>query len=817
MSEQLRADVAYITGRLNAIIREQAGPGMARTLERIRHVAEGQQSTQTRGSLHSKLRFLADLDVPGAFQVTHAFSLFFQLVNFCEERARIRHLQLHPDAAMSLRSLFRELKAARVTPHRLQRCLDALEIEPVITAHPTEARRRAVLNHIRRLTETWDNPDEVLEALWQTEEVRCQRMTPLQEVENAVYYFDRVIFDVAGAFYRQFDGELAAWFPGVKRKKAFLSFGSWVGGDRDGNPFVTPEVSELTARWHHCVAMDLFERECTRLAEDITHSAGLDAAASLTPVLPPGDPTHSFHPCEQLRQRLSKLRSKLRLGKATVEELTTELEQVQKALQSQKAHRAAARVGQLLLRAQTFGLHLAGLDFRDHSSKLQTARQELRAEFAMMGKIQKEHGPKAASRFILSMTRSAADILALREISAEAGVRDVDLVPLFETIADLRNSAQMLEELWSDPAYRRHLRARGNLQEVMVGYSDSNKDGGYLAANWHLHSAQQQMALAAAKAGIKLRLFHGKGGTIDRGGGASYRSLRAQPLAAPGGRLRITEQGEVVSLKYSNAAIAQRNLEQLTSAIIAAHCLPPVEEDREHRERWEAEMNELASLSQQHYTDLVYSTPEFPAYFQQATPVDLVEHLRLGSRPARRQQGADVRELRAIPWVFSWVQSRHLLSAWYGIGTALEVHVAADPSRLVCLREMYRDWPFFRQLIDNAEVSLAKTNLRIAREYSGLVRSAAVRDKVFGMIEQEYERSVRMVLAVCGQKTLLQDQPVLAESIRRRNPFVDPLNYIQIRFLDQWRRTAPEKRTENLRRLLALTVNGIAFGMKSTG
>jgi phosphoenolpyruvate carboxylase len=460
----------------------------------------------------------------------------------------------------------------------------------------------------------------------------------------------------------------------------------------------------------------------------------------------------------------------------------------------------------LLTQAKTFGPHLAELDFRDHSGKLDDAEDEVLEEFRAMGEIQQQFGTQAASRYILSMTRNAGDILRLFKLSRRAGVHAIDLVPLFETIHDLENSARILGDLWADHDYRCHLQRRGKVQEVMVGYSDSNKDGGYLAANWFLYRAQKEMSRVADECGVKLRFFHGKGGTIDRGGGASYRSLRAQPHAAHGGRLRITEQGEVV---------AQRNLEQLTSAVIAVQCLP--ETEARDLPQWEAHASRLAELAFDHYQQLVYRTPGFAEYFWQATPIDLIEHLRLGSRPSRRAQTPDIRQLRAIPWVFSWTQSRHLISAWYGVGHALKQFAEDETDGLPQLRKMYRRWPFFRMLLDNAEVSLAKADLGIARQYAALVHSPAVRKTIFDLIEAEHLRSVEMVLAINERKHLLENQPILAQSIRLRNPYVDPLNYLQIRFLSIWRSADKSQRTEHLRRLLALTVKGVASGMKSTG
>ena len=804
-----------MNARLDAIIREQAGDLLFERLDRIRQLAANTRKHDDPVSLRAKRNIIDRLSVGEAYQIAHAFSLFFQLTNFCEERARIRHLQEHASPAMSLRHLFQELKASGVPSSKLQRCLEELEIQPVLTAHPTEARRRATLAQIWRLEEHWEDPDEVLEALWQTEEVRERRVGPLQEVENAVFYFERTIFEAAARFYETFDAELAAHYPGVERRRPFLTFASWVGGDRDGNPFVTPDVSRTAARWHACTVMDFYENECARLVRELTHANPLHPRR---PAVCPADAIVPFHPAERFRTQLAELRRQLRSGKATLSGITTTLESVQRGLLEQKAHRAArGRLQRLLTQVRAFGLHLAELDFRDHSGKLDGAETEIIDEFRAINDIQKEHGQLAANRFILSMARGAEDMLKLLELARKAGVRDVDLVPLFETIQDLENSPRTLAALWADPKYRAHLRHRGRVQEVMVGYSDSNKDGGYLAANWFLYRAQKGLSRLADECGVKLRFFHGKGGTIDRGGGASYRSLRAQPHAAHDGRIRITEQGEVISLKYSNPAIAQRNLEQLTSAVIAVQCLPTPEPVAAQLSRWEGWMDRLARLAFNFYQQLVYKTPEFTEYFWQATPIDLIEHLRLGSRPSRRQHTRDIRQLRAIPWVFAWTQSRHLLSAWYGIGHALQEFARQEPDGLAKMRDLYRHWPFFRSLLDNAELSLAKTDLGIAGQYAALVRDDGVREKVFEMIREEYQRSVEMVLAVMECGVLLQHQPVLAQSIRRRNPCVDPLNYLQIRFLARWRKANEKQRCEALRRLLALTVNGIAFGMKSTG
>jgi phosphoenolpyruvate carboxylase len=813
MSKLLKQEIRQLTGRLDKIIAEQAGKKVFNHLEQVRKLSKRARHFGSEASRQTKHELLDRLDVREAHQLAHAFSLFFQLVNLCEERARERHLTSKTTVPMSLRHLFGELKAAGVTEKQLQAVLNELEVEPVLTAHPTEAKRRAVLNQLSRLTQQWDDPDEVLEALWQTEEIREQKIGPLHEVDTALYYFNRTIFETVANFYETFDAELARAFPGVKRTRQFLTFANWAGGDRDGNPFVTPDISRTAMERQHEAVMDFYSRECLALSREITHA---DAGEDLSVPHNRAQTSGTYQPYEIFRTQIGTLRRKLSEGAHDHAEFIATLEEVRKGLLKQKATRAAnGRIRRLLIQARTFGAHLAELDFRDHSGKLDGAEAELLEEFRAIRDIQRDYGKAAASHFIVSMTRSADDILGLYKLSKLAGVYDIDLVPLFETIEDLENSSKILGDLWSNVEYRRHLKSRGRVQEVMVGYSDSNKDGGYLAANWFLYRAQKEMSRVADEVGVKLRFFHGKGGTIDRGGGSSYRSLRAQPHAAHGGRLRITEQGEVISLKYSNPVIAQRNLEQLTSAVIAVQCLPEVE--TEELSTWEHHAGQLARTSFAHYQKLVYGTPEFAEYFWQATPIDLIEHLRLGSRPSRRAATADVRQLRAIPWVFSWTQSRHLISAWYGVGSALKEFADQTPGGLGELRKMYRRWPFFRTVLDNAEMSLAKTELGIARQYAALVESAEVRNKIFGLIEEEYTRSVEMVLAINERKELLENQPTLAQSIRLRNPYVDPLNYLQIRFLSVWRKASEPERTEQLRRLLALTVKGVASGMKSTG
>lgn len=809
MDPQLRKEVRFLTTRLGNIIQEQGGELLFGQVERLRKLSKEIRQSATQERRRAKDALLEELNPEQAYAIAHAISLFFQLVNLCEERARIRHLSASARPSQSLRQLFFELKGAGVSAETLQGCLDSLEVQPVLTAHPTEAKRRTVQAHLLRLAAAFEHPDETLEALWQTEELREKKVSPLDEVQGVLFFVERTIFSAAAQFYATFDAELKAAYPGVARRAPFLSLASWVGGDRDGNPFVTPELSEEALKAHCLCALRFYDSQCEKLIEELSHSSGEVASRA-------SKSNEWFQPSEQFRREMVDIRKKLFGKYHSPEGFIADLKKVQSQLLAQRAHRAAhGRISHLITQAETFGLHLAQLDFREHSGALdEEGGQAVLTQLKTMAKLQKSHGEASCNRFILSMTRNENDILALLALAKRAGVESFDCVPLFETIGDLENCEAVMRALWGHRDYRAHLARRNNLQEVMLGYSDSNKDGGYLAANWFLYQAQKRLSAAADERGVRLKLFHGKGGTIDRGGGASYRTLRAQPHAAHGAKIRITEQGEVISLKYSSPAIAQRNWEQLTSAVIAAACLQP--SPPQQLSEWEQRLSMMAQEAFSFYQALVYQTPEFETYFWEATPIDLTEAMRIGSRPSKRKPTTDIRQMRAIPWVLAWTQSRHLLPAWYGVGHAFETY-ATKRGGAKELRDMYRHWPFFSALVDNVEMSLAKADLGIAAQYAELTRSAEVREKIFGMIQSEHRRSVAAVLEVVGRDSLLQSQPVLAESIRLRNPYVDPLNYLQLKFLPQWRALGPGGRPESLRRLLALTVSGIAFGMKSTG
>jgi len=908
MDQTLRREVRLLTTRLGTIVQEQCGPKVFAAIENLRRLSKQIRHSPTPELLKANQEQVNRLTLAQASDVAHAFSLFFHLVNLCEERQRVRRLQEYEQqengAPMSLRHTFNELRRQHVRSATLRRLLASMKIEPVLTAHPTEAKRRSVVNHILRIGRTLEEVDADLgsaaetaldpwiEALWLTEEGREREVTPQMESENARFFLERTIYDLAGRFWDKFRDELARFAPGLPEPAPFLSFGSWVGTDRDGNPNITPETSLEAAEQVRQSILRYYLQVCERLLGLVSFPCRRAALArtmrkELERDMQRFPATRAFQKVDQpgelyrrkLRVMIWRLEqtSKRATGAySTPDEFVRDAHDLEKLLARHPSPRVGRLgPGRLRVAAQVFGFHGTNLDWRMHSSATRAAADELLArgrlpaqpeparirsikrllaapplrgpfsrearrtveDFRTLKRVQDRNGEPAAHHFILSMTASAADIWDILLLAKQVGlvecrrgnvVSKIDVIPLFETVDDLNAAPAILGQLLADPLYQRVLRSRRNFQEVMLGYSDSVKDSGYVAANWALFRAQERLARLAERHCVRLSLFHGKGGTIDRGGGQSYRSIHAQPMAAPGGRFRITEQGEVVSLKYSNPDIAERNIEQLAASVLDAHLLqakrlraasPAARSLRAGRRQWEGYAEELAASSREYYRNLVHETPGFAPYFRRGTPIDLVERIRLGSRPSRRSSADELADLRAIPWVFAWTQSRHFLPAWYGLGFAVDKFVSDHGTEgLVLLRQMYQHSPFFALLIDNAEISLAKTDLYIAGRYAALARPSSTGKAIFSRIEEEYHRSLRAVLQINETTHLLARQPVLRESISLRNPYVDPLNYLQIRFLKLWRQSSPrDRRNRRLLRLLQTTIAGVAFGMKSTG
>ncbi|MGI8785594.1 MAG: phosphoenolpyruvate carboxylase [Acidobacteriota bacterium] len=891
MYPELKRDVRTLTSLLGRVIQEQAGKEVFDSVEDLRNLSKKIRQNPDASSIKKKDRLIHSLDAGRAEAIVRSFTLYFHLVNLAEEAQRIRRLEAHRvsvegEGRGSLAEAFSKLKSGK-RKGSLRSLLSRIRIEPVLTAHPTEAKRRTQTEHLLALMKyqpLWDASEQtslrqreiensilaVLETMWLTEQTRLLRATVEEEIERVIFYFERSIIQVAASFYRKV-ADTSQEFRGAHLVPPILRFGSWVGGDRDGNPAVTPQLSLHTVERFRDVILGHYTRTLDRLRAELSQSERLaPIAAQLEADLEEeirygtfiDERLQRIDPREFYRRyllyvhsRLEKTREYQRDGFNHAGELLEKLKAVRSSLQGSGAERAAnGPLLDLIYQVQTFGFHLATLDFRDHSAKLRTASSELipagararetdriralkqRAlalkipegpsaaladlleQFRAIRRIQDRHGSESCSRYIVSMTNRPSDLWNLVCLASSAGLVEreagvwksrLDFVPLFETIQDLRGCTSLLGQWFSDPIYAEILRSRSNTQEIMLGYSDSNKDGGYLTANWELFCAENAILDLAAKAGIRVRFFHGKGGPIDRGGGLSYETILAQPAAASQGELRITEQGEVISAKYASPVIALRNLEQLCSATLLA---VDVADKMDVNPAWHTTLERLSADSLQHYQQLVWRTPRFHRFFFQATPIDVVEHLQFGSRPSKRPSGKGLKDLRAIPWVLAWTQSRFNLSAWYGLGYAIE-KTARRPGGLQKLQTLYRSWPFFSTLIDNAQVSLSKADLYIAEQYAGLVEPRSLGVLIFSHIEKEFRRSVEGVLAITGQRELLESNAVLRESIRLRNPYVDPLNYLQVRFLREWR----VSRSDRLLDLLRLTVQGIASGMKSTG
>ena len=889
------------------------------------------------------------LSLDEARLVVRAFTAYFHLVNIAEERHRLRVLQERESTEAGVRESIAEAiaEAARsgAPAGRVRDLLASLAVEPVFTAHPTEARRRTVLEKLRRLGDLTgalgddgraprararllDAVREEITALWLTDEVHRLAPSVFDEVRNGLYYFEHSLWDVVPRVYRATEEALAASYPSEAFDvPPFLRFGSWVGGDRDGNPNVTARVTEQTLLLHKDVALGLFERDLDELQRHLSVASRERSSAPLTASLAEDATAMSEvaasaegqFAAEPYRRKLAFMRTRLRAARrlhrvrmAQVGASEREAETEDGALEH--AHRlwgrsiesphpgdhrvayrsaAALRADLTLMadslraegasrladghlrdvqrRAEVFGFHLARLDLRQHSQVLEGVVAEVLAAagvaedyraldeegrvavlvreltsprplvrphaaysaetaealavFDCARRLQGELGREACDVYIVSMTAGASDLLEPLLLAREAGLArldggearsDLQVVPLFETIDDLKRCGDVMRALFALPVYRRHLAAWGDLQQVMVGYSDSNKDGGFVAANWKLYEAQRALASTCREAGVRLYLFHGRGGAVGRGGGPTNRAILAQPRGTLAGRLRVTEQGEVAFARYGNQGIALRHLEQMTNAVLRASLNADAVPDPEPA--WVDAMTRLADASYEVYRRTIRDGPSLMAYFHQTTPIGLVADLRIGSRPAKRKTGERLEDLRAIPWVFSWTQSRNGLPGWYGLGSAFDALRAAEGEEAVAvLRRMTRDWPFFRSLLENAQMSLGRSDRAVARLYAALA-APDVGPPVLAAMEAEWDRTEAAVLAVTGRAEILESSPVLLRSIRLRNPYVDPLSFVQVSLLRRWRALPPDSgEREDVRRVLALTVNGVAAGLQNTG
>jgi len=770
--------------------------------------------------------------------VARAFTCYFHLANLAEEHHRARVLRErdrgNQPSSESLAATVADLRR-QLGPHRLRELVAELEVQPVFTAHPTEARRRAVVTAIRRVgdqLERLEDPRassaerqdatrrllEEIDILWRTGQLRSTQPQPLDEVRAVTSVFDETLFRAVPEIYRALDRALDARGSGRRPplNPAFLRFGSWVGGDRDGNPSVTAKVTAeamVIQAEHVRIALG---NAATRIGRSITADAATTpASAALRRRLAAVRRAESIRmaelekrsPAEPHRQFLLIVADRLQASSYRgPDELVDDLRVLQSSLAASGADRLAyGELQHLLWQAETFGLHLAELEIRQHSTQL-TAGDDMLETFRTIANIQQRYGIDACRRFVVSFTRSASDVARvyeLADLATAASPPVLDVVPLFETQADLERAVAVLDEVVELAPVRKRLAETGRRLEVMLGYSDSAKEVGPVSASLALYDAQAALAKWAAARRIRLTIFHGRGGALGRGGGPANRAVRAQAPGSVAGRFKVTEQGEVIFARYGNPAIARRHIEQVTSAVLEASTRPVQQRAERAARRFRAVAAEVGRAARAEYRALI-EAPGFDGWFARVSPIDELGRMRIGSRPARRTGDRRLEDLRAIPWVFAWSQMRLNLPGWYGLGSGLAA------ARLSDLTDAYRSWPLFNVLVDNAEMSLAKTDRQIAEHYLAL----GGRPKLSERLLREYDLTKAKVLAVTGHRRLLEDRRVLSWAIELRNPYVDALSHLQLRALRAIREGRGGTRAE---RLLLLTVNGVAAGLQNTG
>lgn len=927
----LRRDVRSLGMLLGEVLREQAGEALFENVEELRQAAIRRREAQAKGSLQEadKLLQIAVLRVNAmpvdqAYQLSRAFAFYFELINLAETNHRKRRRlsarmggeTIAPGTSFSgssgasrgtLRGTLHAMKYVGISAEEALEWLRKIYIVPVFTAHPTEVARRSVLSKRRRIGEFLEQldripvPDEELArleealvaeitGLWQTDEVRSSRPKVSDEIKMGLDYYDVSLFETLPGLYAEIAAALKSVYGlniDISELPVLLGFGSWIGGDRDGNPYVTTEVTREAIREarmrllkYYDGRMQLLIDLLTTSAQQLTVSEEMAARLNLyLKQLQTGAEQifgHHFQ-FELYRRFLVCIHARL-LRTAGVEspddnsvealltalpaycsalEFQNDLEILRRSLAENSGLRLAqTMVDPLLLLVRTFGLHLHTLDVRQHArlhrkaleqasawragkgdevpGALSNESREVIETFRTIAEVKTGCSPEVIRQYVISGAATAEDVLAVVWLARLGGVNvagsgddprsgwgsdpGVMPVPLFESIEDLRNAPAVCRALWTNAEYRKLLTSWNDTQEIMLGYSDSNKDGGMLTSTWEIFRAHRALHEVARECGVKLRLFHGRGGTVGRGGGPTHRSIYAQPMNAFDGQIRITEQGEVLNWKYSDVVLAERNLELMIAACLDALARPNARDPQGHQSgvllpEWEAAFDELSETAFRFYRANIIDDPEVLEYFEVATPVAELEHAKIGSRPSRRGGRMSFDSLRAIPWVFGWTQSRQLVPAWFGVGQALEQY-AKKPGGAELLRTMMKEFPLFIDLIRNVEMALAKADQGIAEIYASLVPDEGLRRRVFSKLKEEMESTLRAVLAVTCQRTLLENNKVLARSIRLRNPYVDPMSLIQV---DLLRRKRAGENTPEVNRAIAGTINGISAGLRNTG
>ncbi len=908
----LREDIRLLGRILGDTLREQEGSTTYELVENVRRTSVMFRKTQQDADRKELEHLLDHLTPRDTLAVVRGFSYFSQLSNIAEDLHHNRRRRAHLKTGSkpqegSIQLALERLLEKKVSAEVLQEFFNKAVISPVLTAHPTEVQRKSILDCqliISSLLSDRDRmdmtPEELADneeslrrfvlILWDTRMLRYSKLTVQDEIKNGLTFYGHTFLTEVPQLYANLDKQLKNQYGQAFTVAPLLRVGSWIGGDRDGNPFVTAEVMNNAATSHSAVALEFYLAETNLIGKRLSLSSRLvevsDELVKLAEKSPDKSPSRDDEP---YRRAMMGIYSRLVATAKALSHRVDHLRQLDEnavpypdpqsfiadldiLIDSLNRHHAVSlangRLANLRRAVEVFGFHLAPLDMRQHSGVHEQVVGELMAVAGIRDYVQQDEkarreslvkvlkqgnklaadsakfsdtvqgelrimqaaadihlsfGRSALPNYIISMTKGVSDMLEVALMVQQSGLLDVsgkapalhlNIIPLFETIDDLRGSSQIMDELFSIPFYRELLQSRGNTQEVMLGYSDSNKDGGYLTANWELYKAEIDLVKVFEKHGIELRLFHGRGGSVGRGGGPSYEAIRAQPPGSVNGQIRITEQGEVISSKYSNPEIGRRNLETLIAATMEATLLHKHGDDSSmpeyHRIMEEMSLDAIAA-----YRKLVFETPGFTDYFFAATPIREIAELNIGSRPSARKATNRIEDLRAIPWVFSWSNSRVILPGWYGFGSAVEKFVERHGAAgLKHLQAMNKNWAFFRGLLSNMDMVLSKTDMGIGSRYAQLVPDEKIRTQIFGMIESEWERTTTQLMAITKSTTLLADNPTMARSLNTRLPYIDPLNHLQVMLLE---RTRAGESDEKLRRALHITINGIAAGLRNSG
>jgi phosphoenolpyruvate carboxylase len=907
----LRDDIRLLGRLLGDTIREQEGESVYEIVERIRQTSIRFHREDDEDAQRELQTTLKSLSRRRTNQIIRAYSYFSHLANLAEDQHHVRRSRAHAMVQSDPRpgTVANALKVAQeagVTQPALAAFFASALVSPVLTAHPTEVRRKSTIDremeisqilakrdrqHLtpRELRESDDALRRAILTLWQTSILRRNRLKVIDEVMNGLSYYDYTFFEELPHLYASLEDQLAAMDPvwNTIELPSFLRMGTWIGGDRDGNPFVTGDALRQALLLQSQRAVRFYLDEVNLLGSELSLDGNYVAVSEQVQELANSSPDISPHrQDEPYRRALSGIYARLvataeKLGHAEIarhavgtapayenaEELSGDLSVLYRSLLANgSGSLARGRLRKIRRAVDVFGFHLASVDIRQNSDvhervinelleravpgtgyaslaedgrvallleELHSPRllaspylgysDETASELAIAREAANAHrlyGASSVPNYVISKASDPSDILEVALLLREAGLllpregeMSVNIVPLFETIDDLRNAGAVMDTLFSLPDYMRLVRSRGQVQEVMLGYSDSNKDGGFLTSGWELYKAEIELIEVFKRHGVGLRLFHGRGGSVGRGGGPSYQAILAQPGGAVQGAIRITEQGEVIAGKYSNRDLGRRNLEILAAATLEASLTHSGQSAP--RDEYLAAMEELSDSAYKNYRSLVYETQGFEQYFWESTVIGEIANLNIGSRPASRTNSRRIEDLRAIPWVFGWAQCRLMLPGWYGFGSAVETWIERHPDTgLPLLQEMYREWPFFQTMISNMDMVLAKSNIAIASQYAKLVEDTSLREAIFPRIRHEWESSIAKLLAVSCQQSLLDSNPLLARSIRNRFPYLDPLNHLQIELL---RRHRGGDRDERVVEGIHLSINGIAAGLRNSG